>query len=99
MDEVTQQNAALVEQAAAAAQSLEEQATRLKDAVSVFKVADTGQSTSRMAIPQRGPQLPASGLLATRRVESAKPRIVPTTITGGSSATATNVEKADWETF
>jgi methyl-accepting chemotaxis protein len=36
MDEVTQQNAALVEQAAAAAQSLEEQATRLKDAVSVY---------------------------------------------------------------
>ncbi|TAL52592.1 MAG: methyl-accepting chemotaxis protein, partial [Pandoraea sp.] len=38
MDEVTQQNAALVEQAAAAAGSLEEQAHRLKDAVSVFRI-------------------------------------------------------------
>lgn len=38
MDEVTQQNAALVEQAAAAAQSLEEQASALRDAVSVFKL-------------------------------------------------------------
>ena len=40
MDEVTQQNAALVEQAAAAAESLEEQATNLARAVSVFKVLD-----------------------------------------------------------
>jgi methyl-accepting chemotaxis protein len=37
MDDVTQQNAALVEQAAAAASSLEEQAKRLDDAVSHFR--------------------------------------------------------------
>jgi methyl-accepting chemotaxis protein len=37
MDEVTQQNAALVEEAAAAAASLEEQAQRLKEAVSSFR--------------------------------------------------------------
>ena len=40
MDEVTQQNAALVEQAAAAAESLEEQAYALLESVSVFKLAD-----------------------------------------------------------
>ncbi|MCA7086823.1 chemotaxis protein, partial [Cupriavidus sp. DB3] len=39
MDEVTQQNAALVEQAAAAAGSLEDQAARLRDAVAVFRVS------------------------------------------------------------
>ena len=38
MDEVTQQNAALVEQAASAAGSLEEQADRLREAVSTFRV-------------------------------------------------------------
>ncbi|RFP12145.1 MULTISPECIES: methyl-accepting chemotaxis protein [unclassified Duganella] len=38
MDDVTQQNAALVEQAAAAAASLQEQAVQLSQAVSVFKV-------------------------------------------------------------
>ncbi|MFJ3055193.1 methyl-accepting chemotaxis protein [Herbaspirillum sp. NPDC087042] len=38
MDEVTQQNAALVEEAAAAAQSLQDQAGRLSDVVSVFKI-------------------------------------------------------------
>jgi len=39
MDESTQQNAALVEQAAAAAQSLQDQAGRLAQVVSVFKLA------------------------------------------------------------
>ena len=38
---VTQQNAALVEQVAAAAQSLEDQASKLEIAVSSFKLADT----------------------------------------------------------
>ncbi|WP_369828852.1 methyl-accepting chemotaxis protein [Herbaspirillum sp. meg3] len=39
MDEITQQNAALVEQAAAAAESLQEQADLLTEAVSVFKLS------------------------------------------------------------
>ncbi|MCY1247620.1 Methyl-accepting chemotaxis protein III [compost metagenome] len=39
MDTVTQQNAALVEEAAAAAGSLEEQAQRLKEAVATFRLA------------------------------------------------------------
>ena len=39
MDEVTQQNAALVEQAAAAAASLEDQATHLSRSVAIFKIA------------------------------------------------------------
>ncbi|MBN3793208.1 methyl-accepting chemotaxis protein, partial [Burkholderia sp. Ac-20353] len=40
MDEVTQQNAALVEEAAAAAQSLDEQAARLRETVAVFQLDD-----------------------------------------------------------
>jgi len=39
MDEVTQQNAALVEQAAAAAASLEDQASHLTRSVAIFKTA------------------------------------------------------------
>ncbi len=42
MDETTQQNAALVEQAAAAAQSLQDQASTLTQVVSVFKLDNTG---------------------------------------------------------
>ncbi|HEX5364588.1 MAG TPA: methyl-accepting chemotaxis protein [Gallionella sp.] len=46
MDEVTQQNAALVEEAAAAAEALEEQAQNLAVAVGTFKV-DGGDSLNR----------------------------------------------------
>jgi methyl-accepting chemotaxis protein len=37
---VTQQNAALVEQAAAAADAMQEQAAKLADAVSIFMLGD-----------------------------------------------------------
>jgi len=39
MDQTTQQNAALVEESAAAAESLKNQAHRLVDTVAVFKLA------------------------------------------------------------
>ena len=42
MDQVTQQNAALVEEAAAAAQSLEQQAQNMVQVVSVFKLGSQG---------------------------------------------------------
>ncbi len=51
MDEMTQQNAALVEQAAAAAQSLQDQAVALEDAVSIFKLAETGARSSHRPRP------------------------------------------------
>jgi methyl-accepting chemotaxis protein len=41
MDDVTQQNAALVEQAAAAACSMSDQALRLREAVTIFKVTSS----------------------------------------------------------
>jgi methyl-accepting chemotaxis protein len=47
MDEVTQQNAALVEEMAAAAGSLKNQATDLVQAVGVFKLNADGASRSR----------------------------------------------------
>jgi methyl-accepting chemotaxis protein len=48
MDEVTQQNAALVEQAAAAAESLVEQAASLIDTVSAFKLQGTLQKNKHL---------------------------------------------------
>jgi methyl-accepting chemotaxis protein len=47
MDQVTQQNAALVEEAAAAAEAMQDQATKLAQAVSVFR---TGRSDSRLPV-------------------------------------------------
>ena len=46
LDQMTQQNAALVEQSAAAAQSLKEQATRLTEVIDVFHLDD--QATGRL---------------------------------------------------
>ncbi|MYN18546.1 HAMP domain-containing protein [Rugamonas sp. FT107W] len=51
MDGVTQQNAALVEQAAAAAESMQQQAAALAQAVSVFKVE--GSASRSRATPAR----------------------------------------------
>lgn len=45
MDEVTQQNAALVEEAAASAESLENQAKDLAGAISIFKVGQSVRNT------------------------------------------------------
>jgi hypothetical protein len=49
MDNVTQQNAALVEEASAAAESMQEQANALYVAVSAFKVAGGKESAQRLA--------------------------------------------------
>ncbi|WDI92713.1 methyl-accepting chemotaxis protein [Xanthomonas campestris] len=53
MDETTQQNAALVEEATAAARSMEEQAERLTDAVAIFKIdaRQTRSANTRTAEP------------------------------------------------
>jgi methyl-accepting chemotaxis protein len=60
MDEMTQQNAALVEQAAAAAHSMQQQSSTLARAVSVFKLeqeATAARAVVRqsMASPTRVP--------------------------------------------
>jgi len=64
MDEMTQQNAALVEQAAAAAESMQEQAAALAQAVAVFKLGMAEQSlrggmASRPAAPRPAVRAPA----------------------------------------
>jgi methyl-accepting chemotaxis protein len=46
LDQVTQQNAALVEESAAAAESLSQQAAKLVDAVAVFRLGQDGSSRS-----------------------------------------------------
>ncbi|MEQ9862447.1 methyl-accepting chemotaxis protein [Pectobacterium cacticida] len=61
MDSTTQQNAALVEQSAAAADSLEEQAKLLKQAVSVFRLANSQQeeTPASIAFTEQTPSLSA----------------------------------------
>ena len=68
MDQVTQQNAALVEEAAAAAESLQEQSGQLAQVVSVFKLdgaqapaARVKPAAPRAAVASAAPRRPATG--------------------------------------
>ena len=65
MDTVTQQNAALVEEAAAASQAMQEQAVKLAEMVSVFQIAG---SPARAAAPR-----PAAKPAAARPAPAARP--------------------------
>jgi methyl-accepting chemotaxis protein-1 (serine sensor receptor) len=55
MDSVTQQNAALVEEAAAAADALQQQAASLAEAVSVFQLRDQPETTALVPAPRPRP--------------------------------------------
>jgi len=55
LDQVTQQNAALVEESAAAAESLREQALRLTEAVGVFKIGSAGIPHATFSSPAMPP--------------------------------------------
>jgi len=93
MDEVTQQNAALVEEAAAAAQSLEDQAGALKAAVSVFQLNDGGVESVKVVV--KPAQKPTPRAVATQRLARLKAPLAgvekakPVALAGA----------ADWEAF
>ncbi|KIQ23858.1 methyl-accepting chemotaxis protein [Xanthomonas campestris] len=77
MDEATQQNAALVEEATAAARSMEEQAGQLSDAVSIFKLQQQGAPmaiASRPTAKRVAGKAPASKQAANTKPAAAKPR-------------------------
>jgi methyl-accepting chemotaxis protein len=80
MDEVTQQNAALVEEAAAAAGSLQDQAAALAEVVSVFKLdqhtAAAGHAAARPAA--RAPEPAAARARPATRAPGLAPRALAT---------------------
>ncbi len=84
MDEMTQQNAALVEQAAAAAQSMQQQAALLAQAVSVFKL-DAGAAA------------PSRQIGAARPAPHAKSAAKPVARPHSALAQARNSD--EWEEF
>ncbi|MCE4340755.1 methyl-accepting chemotaxis protein [Xanthomonas hortorum] len=87
MDETTQQNAALVEEATAAARALEDQATQLTDAVAVFKTdvayaqAPVGAAVLRPAVTTAV----KAKVAAAGRSAASKPRAVVTAPSNDSS--------------
>ncbi|NPT41760.1 HAMP domain-containing protein [Paraburkholderia sp. 1N] len=97
MDEVTQQNAALVEQAAAAAQSLDDQAAKLKAAVGTFKM-----QARHGAVEARPPLLHAGGAQvepAIKRVRSQTPALRPVAPDTEAATTHGANGGGDWTQF
>ncbi|KQQ75837.1 chemotaxis protein [Xanthomonas sp. Leaf131] len=87
MDETTQQNAALVEEATAAARALEDQATQLTDAVAVFKT-DAVQVRAPVHAPAARPSVSSAvkaKVAAAGRTAASKPRAVVTAPSNDSS--------------
>jgi aerotaxis receptor len=108
MDQVTQQNAALVEESAAASESLKHQAFLLSQAVSVFQLSSAGQprapsaatAQDRPATERRGPNRAKN---VVRPSFKAKPVAAPSAASeprpranvNASAKTGTD----DWESF
>ncbi|HHX4055367.1 MAG: methyl-accepting chemotaxis protein [Burkholderia contaminans] len=114
MDEVTQQNAALVEEAAAAAQSLDEQAGRLRETAAVFQLnEDTARpGVSAPAAVRHAPRAAAATVAAPvqaaarddrdappKRVSAAAPARKPVAASAAPAQTAASATADDWETF
>ena len=94
MDEVTQQNAALVEQAAAAAESLVEQAVSLMDTVGEFKLQGMGGNSNHNKMLMR----PSTKSMPSRPVLSSQTPIRAVAKSQSTMAkTGTNDE--NWEEF
>ncbi|WAH62551.1 methyl-accepting chemotaxis protein [Xanthomonas hortorum] len=87
MDETTQQNAALVEEATAAARALEDQATQLTDAVAVFKTdVAYAQAPVRAAVLRPAVTTAVKAKVAAAgRSAASKPRAVVTAPSNDSS--------------
>ncbi|WP_281506019.1 methyl-accepting chemotaxis protein [Chromohalobacter nigrandesensis] len=94
MDQVTQQNASLVQEASSASASLEEQAQRLEDVVSVFRLPGGGSHQAQALPGTRAPATKSavSAPTATSK-SSAQTRQVP------SKHTSTTQEENEWEEF
>ena len=86
MDENTQQNAALVEEAAAAAESLEDQANNLTQTVGIFKLM-AGQQVSRSTVARVAPPKQAAS----------RPPAKPASV--GRSIPPLGADDGDWEEF
>ena len=82
MDEVTQQNAALVEEAAAAAESLEEQARALVQSVGMFKLNEEGGSLQAVKQAPARRQATAPAAATQSRAPQKKKVSLPTSIPG-----------------
>ncbi|WBS01255.1 methyl-accepting chemotaxis protein [Pseudoduganella sp. SL102] len=100
MDDMTQQNAALVEQAAAAAESMQDQAQRLAEAVAIFKLG--GEATAALpAVASTKPAFKPAVKPAVLPAAKAAPKPAGKVAVASPAAKKTAATPAgdDWEEF
>ena len=105
LDEMTQQNAALVEQSAAAAASLRSQAEQLAQAIAIFKLGRSesskaiaaAQASAKAVVPVKA----AAPRTAPAAPKPAPPKAPPPSAAGPSAAPPSSSGKGgdDWEEF
>jgi methyl-accepting chemotaxis protein len=94
MDGMTQQNAALVEQAAAAFQSLQDQAAELQRVVSIFKLAE-GEESAPAPAPAPAPVATRAVVVSQSRPQLKKPAQGPAKAKTKAKAPVQDQHKAD----
>ncbi|NUA30634.1 methyl-accepting chemotaxis protein [Cupriavidus basilensis] len=94
MDEVTQQNASLVEEAAAAAQSLEEQAAKLNDTVAVFRLGNQGVASAASAPAPHAVRAASRPAAPSPRRSAPVAQVAPRAVAASAPASA-----SDWSSF
>ena len=94
MDEVTQQNAALVEEAAAAARQLQDEANALSDVVSIFRTMGGDVPVARHT--PRIPSLVAAPLVRVKTAAISKPAVAKAEPKAPALSQASG---SDWEEF
>ncbi|WEY39957.1 MULTISPECIES: methyl-accepting chemotaxis protein [Paraburkholderia] len=108
MDEVTQQNAALVEEAAAASKSLEDQGHQLTEAVSFFRLSSGDDIRhSRTASATHASAASTAASPAARKPAATRARVTPPAVSKPAPAARPTAAPAlasadtgrDWETF
>ncbi|UJW80253.1 methyl-accepting chemotaxis protein [Hydrogenophaga sp. SL48] len=109
MDQATQQNAALVEESAAAAGSLQQQAEQLVQAVSVFKLAGAGglmaRNTPATAARVQPPRATPVKLVAKPTAPAQRPAVTPKATPKAiapppvAAPARTGGASDDWESF
>ncbi len=115
LDQMTQQNAALVEQASAAAASMREQAVRLTEVVGTFRLAATHQGqasytpaaapavpmpTAAASVTSAARPAPAVKAVPAKPQPAAAPKHLPPAKANTAKVSAPkSVDNDDWETF
>ena len=105
MDTVTQQNAGMVEEAAAAAEALQAQAAKLADLVSVFKVG--GQTIVSEAVSKAAAAKVTAQVVAKAAARPAVSRSAPSSLPAAARKSTPNLKvvptvpanQDDWEHF